>query len=163
MENLKTYSALLLFFGMMMAVESCRGESADLEQNIILYGMSKHIKSSTDSYKYNERNPSLGFEVISGSHGVTIGKYKDSYSTTAKYIAGLYLPYRSSHTKLGLMYGAVRSPSYSEKAGRKYIPMMLPYLSVNTDAGLGLNILYLPKFTSNGAHVLGFQFKFRLN
>ena len=162
MENLKAYSALALFFGMMMAVESCRSETVDLEQNIILYSMSRHIKDSADNTKYNERNPAVGLEVIAGSHGLTIGKYEDSYSTTARYIAGLYLPYRSSHTKLGLMYGAVRSPSYSEKAGRKYIPMVLPYLSVNTDIGLGVNVLYLPKFTSNGAHVFGLQFKILL-
>ena len=128
------------------------------ETNLISYSISKHIKSDKDTTKYNERNPALGLELIGSKHGFTIGKYKDSYYTTAKYIGGLYLPYQTSHTKLGLMYGVVRSPSYLDN---QVIPMVMPYFTAHWRT-IGINVLYVPKFQKNGAHVIGVQFKMML-
>ena len=125
------------------------------ETNLILHSVSKHI--GTDR-QHNEYNPAIGLELIDGKHGFTVGMYRDSYSTTARYIGGLYLPYQSSHTKLGLMYGAVLSPSYNEG---NILPMVLPYASFNYSR-LGVNVMYLPKFQKGGAHTIGIQFKLML-
>ena len=154
----KLVSVLAVSFAVMMISLAFAKRSCASELNLISYSISKHIKSDKDTTKYNERNPALGLELIGSKHGFTIGKYKDSYYTTAKYIGGLYLPYQTSHTKLGLMYGVVRSPSYLDN---QVIPMVMPYFTAHWRT-IGINVLYVPKFQKNGAHVIGVQFKMML-
>lgn len=104
---------------------------------------------------YNEVNDSFGLEFIGERHGLVIGVYRDSYHTRAKYIAGLYLPVRTKYIDFGFEYGVVKSPSYLDN---DLLFMILPYFSAHV-GHVGFNLLYIPKFTSKGAHVIGLQLK----
>ena len=127
------------------------------ETNLILHSISKHIGTDRD---YNEYNPAVGLELIDGKHGFTVGTYIDSYKTRARYIGGLYLPYKRKYVNMGLMYGVITSPSY---VGGKIIPMVLPYMKVKVTEYAGINTMLLPKFQSNGAWVVGVQFYINLD
>jgi len=104
---------------------------------------------------YNEVNTTLGFEIIGEKHGIVFGAYQDSYYTTAKYVAAIYLPYRTKYFDLGIQYGLIKSPSYLDN---KLMPLFLPYMSLHV-WHIGINLMYMPKFAKGGSHVLGLQAK----
>ena len=128
------------------------------ENYLIFHSVSKHSKSKENGVAYNEANYSIGFEHIKGKHGYTAFAYKDSYNTIAKAMAGIYMPIQGKYGALGVLYGVVQSPSYIDG---KIIPMALPRYEYKMKK-FAINLMFLPKFKRNGAHVIGMQLKMRM-
>lgn len=126
------------------------------EASVLYFAQSKHFKDKDDPEKYNERNHALGLEVTGKRHGFTVGRYHDSFGTTARYIGGLYLTAPATW-RAGIMYGVIRSPSYDDG---QHLPFVIPYITTHYKM-IGFNLLVMPKFTSQGAYVLGLQYKVR--
>lgn len=134
------------------------------ETNVLLYAHSKHFNSSEDKFQYNEKHPTLGAEYFPDNSviGYTGVVYKDSYRTTAKYLAAIFTK-KSGSFRYGGMIGAVHSPSYDYKGDYgRVIPFVLPYLSVNGDK-FGINLLFTPKVFSDDAYVVAIQYKMGLD
>ena len=140
----------------------------DIQFNVVFQGYAfhtedKYTKEDIKKYdpehpEYNEKNKAFGIEVVGQKHGFIAGVYHDSYFTRAKYIGGVYLPLRTKYVDFGIQYGLITSPSYAEGA---ILPLLVPYMVLHAGY-VGVNVMYLPKFTANGSHVLGFQLKIML-
>jgi len=131
-------------------------ELAEYDHTIEIFGEDWFNEDQLIKHRnYNETNKTFGIEWIGDRHGFSTGVYVDSFYTRAKWVAGLWLPHRTKHVDLGLMYGLVKSPSYVKG---DIVPMVIPYFALKAGY-IGVNFIALPKATSNGAWVVGMQYK----
>lgn len=154
-----TMVAGCFFLGLAIGSSKCEASS---ENYLIFHSISKHSKSKEDGVPYNENNYTLGYEYITttprGRRGFTAVIYKDSYGTYAKYVARIHEFVGNKWGSFGVLLGVVQSPSYKEGDP---LPMILPRYEYKF-GNFGINAAILPKFKSNGAYVVGVQFKVKL-
>jgi hypothetical protein len=118
--------------------------------------------------QYNENNPGLGFEYrLDGSSLLAVGRYKNSFFGTSKYVLWGWTPLdigaitfvgmRIPSVRIGVMLGAV--DGYRRSSGH-FAPALLPLLSFE-GRELGVNISALPNIGDiKGGVAIQFKAKF---
>jgi len=122
-------------------------------------------ETSTVTKKYNEDNSGFGlvYEFKRKNNTVpyiSVGQFRDSFETDARYISGglnKYISLNKKFDNLHLEYGGVisviDSPSYAN--GRAIVTFM-PVLSISTDT-IGINLTFLPKINNRTTNVFFIQ------
>lgn len=130
---------------------------------------------STFEKKYNENNNGYGLIYEFGNSRksnsgyipyVSVGAFRDSFETNAKYISGglnkrisLSRKLDNLHMEFGGVISVIDSPSYAD--GDPMVTFM-PVLSLGTNS-FGVNLTYLPKVNSETTNVFFLQLETTLS